>query len=183
MPISLSMLRGINLGAHKKVPMPALKALYESLNFKNVSTYIQSGNVVFEHDDDLGNLADKLAQSIATHFGFEVPVVIRTLAEMQAVRKENPFLKEANIEAAHLHVTFLAEIPEQTLLDKIQTFSAMPDEFRIVGKTIYLHCPNGYGRTKLTNNFFEQKLKLTATTRNWKTVNELTNMMEAASKL
>jgi len=177
------MLRGINLGAHKKVPMPALKALYESLNFKNVSTYIQSGNVVFEHDESLEGLALKLEQKIAEHFGFEVPVILRTLAEMQAVSKENPFLKDATVEAAQLHVTFLAEGPEQVLLDKIQSFSAAPDEFRMVGKTIYLHCPNGYGRTKLTNNFFEQKLKLTATTRNWKTVNELTNMMEAASKL
>ncbi|MBI5215472.1 MAG: DUF1697 domain-containing protein [Ignavibacteriae bacterium] len=178
------MLRGINVGGQKKVPMNELKALYEELKFKNVTTYIQSGNVVFSSDGSDSNiLSKKIEEKIFKHFGFEVPVIIRTLKEMQSVIKNNPFLKEKNIDTERMYVTFLAETPAKDSLQKIQAYQFPPERYIINGKEVYLHCPNGFGNAKTNNNFFENKLKLTATTRNWKTVNELVRIAQEDIKL
>lgn len=170
----ISILRGINVGGNRKVPMVELKALYEELKFKNIVTYIQSGNVIFEaNGSDLKDLPKKIEQKIFSKYKFTVPVIIRTAAEMQSVINKNPFLKQKCIDVDKLHVTFLAEAPNGDNLNKIKGLSYEPDKYAIVSKEVYLYCPNGYGNTKLNNNFFENKLKVTATTRNWRTVNEL----------
>jgi uncharacterized protein (DUF1697 family) len=88
----------------------------------------------------------------------------------------NPFLKQSKIDIEKLHITFLAEIPEQENVESIRNINYSPDKFIIIDKEVYLYCPNGYGITKLSNNFFEQKLKIKATTRNWRTVNKLFEM-------
>ena len=174
MPIIISMLRGINVSGQKRVPMAELKELYEDLKFKNVTTYIQSGNVVFSSDiSDAKVLLKKIEEKIFKQFGFEVPVIIRTPKEMQSAIKNNPFLKEKNIDAERLYITFLSDTPAKDKLEKIQEYHFEPDRFIIKGKEVYLYCPISYGNSKLNNNFFENKLKITATTRNWKTVNEL----------
>jgi len=173
----LSMLRGINVGG-KKVPMAELREVYEALKYKNVRTYIQSGNVLFDTkatDEDA--LSATLEKKITARFGFEVPVVIRTEKELAAVLKKNPFLKEKNLQEDKLYITFLAEIPSKELLEKIRVPEGSGDQFQVSGKEIYLYCPGGYGETKLSNSFFEKKLKLKATTRNWRTSNELLKMM------
>lgn len=171
----ISILRGINLGSHNKIPMPELKALYEKAGFKNVTTYIQSGNVMFSADKEkIETLPDKIQEFIFKKYKFQVPVIVRTLDEMQALVKANPMVKDKDIEK--LHVTFLSDIPQKEHLEKIKTYKYPPDEYTIIGKEIYVFCPNGYGNTKLSNNFFESKLKVTATTRNWRTVNELLRM-------
>ncbi len=85
----------------------------------------------------------------------------------------NPFLKVADINTEKLHVTFLSATPDETSLDSIKSFNFPPDQFRIIGKEVFLHCPDNYGETKLSNKFFESKLKVSATTRNWKTINKL----------
>lgn len=177
MPTLISILRGINLGSHHKIPMPELKALYEKAGFKNVSTYIQSGNIVFSAGKEkIEELPDKIHRLILKKFGFEVPVIIRTAREMQDIVNANPMVKDKDIEK--LHVTFLSDIPQKEHLEKIKTYHYPPDEYIITGKEIFVFCPNGYGNTKLSNNFFESKLKVTATTRNWRTVNELLKMSE-----
>jgi uncharacterized protein (DUF1697 family) len=168
----LSILRGINVSGQKIIRMADLMALYEELNFKNVTTYIQSGNVVFNSNDGK-DLAKRIKQKIAKKYNFQVPVIIRTGEEMKTVLNHNPFLKEKNIETDKLHVTFLAENPKPELIDKLKGLNFEPDRFIPSSKEVYLYCPNGYGRTKLSNNFFESKLNVTATTRNWRTVNEL----------
>ena len=86
---------------------------------------------------------------------------------------ENPFLNDKTVDPEKLHITFLAAKPAQELLDKLVPTNYLPDRFNIIGSTVYLYCPNGYGQTKLTNTFFENKLKVRATTRNWKTVKKL----------
>jgi len=174
------MLRGINLGNHKKVSMPDLKTLYDTLHFKNIETYIQSGNVVFEWENaDIKELEKTIAKSILEYYQFEVPVVIRTLETMQKLIAGNAFLQRKGLDEKQLHVTFLSEKPTAANLGKVNTFHYEPDEFFIIEDHIYILCPNGYGRTKLNNNFFESKLKVTATTRNWQTVNKL---LEIATK-
>ena len=179
----ISILRGINVSGQKMIKMDALCKMYASLNLANVQSYIQSGNVIFRsrgfNDTELET---SIQQKIQEDFGFEVPLMVKDLKEFSHVVMNNPFLKIRK-GTEGLHVTFLSRAPDPENLNKIISASYAPDEFKVDGKIIYLHCPNGYGRTKLTNNFFESKLKVVATTRNWKTVNELLNMATALSKL
>lgn len=173
----IAILRGINVSGKNKILMQDLIALFESLNFKNVKTYIQSGNVIFD-SKSLKNLETLIQQKIKEQFGFDVPVIVRTVDEITNILKHNPYLKQKNIELDKLHITFLSETPIKENLAKIHTYSFAPDVFEIIGNEVYLHCPNGYGNTKLSNTFFENKLKVTATTRNWKTVNEIIKLCE-----
>ena len=178
----ISILRGINVSGSKIIKMDALRKLYEDLNFKNTQTYIQSGNVIFQykkmkHED----LEKNIAKKILKEFAFEVPIMVKELDELKYVLKNNPFVNKRNEDITKLHITFLSREPEPANMAKIKEVNYDPDEFVFLGKTIYLFCPNGYGRTKLSNNFFESKLKVAATTRNWKTVNELVKLAEHVS--
>jgi len=173
----ISILRGINVSGHKMIKMDALRAMFETLGFKNVKTYIQSGNVVFQTKKTSPQaLEKKIAKKIADSFGFEVPVLVIDSAELSHTLKNNPFVNKRKEDSTKLHVTFLSGEPQQAAIEKIKEGNYADDEFIVSGKNIYLFCPNGYGNTKLSNTFFENKLKLTATTRNWKTVNELINL-------
>jgi uncharacterized protein (DUF1697 family) len=173
----ISILRGINVSGQKKIEMAGLKDLYEQLSFKDVSTYIQSGNIVFKSDERrTDQLVEQLEQAISKKYKFHVPVIIRSLEELNTVIASNPFTKDNSIDIEKLHVTFLREAPEKTRLESIQTTAYSPDRFIAGAEEIFVYCPGGYGNTKLNNNFFENKLKVTATTRNWKTVNKLAEM-------
>lgn len=176
----ISILRGINVSGQKKILMADLKALYEKLKFHHVTTYIQSGNVVFKSDKKAANeeLAKKIEQAIAKKYKFDVPVIVRSAAELKTIIAENPFVKRKKIDPEKIHVTFLSTNPQPAYLSAINPIQFPPDEYIIIGKEIFLHCPVSYGETKLSNKFFETKLKVTATTRNWKTVNTLAEIAE-----
>jgi uncharacterized protein (DUF1697 family) len=174
----VSVLRGINVSGHKKIPMAELKALYEELNFKHITTYIQSGNVIFEGNDSK-NLPAQIEKKLLEKYGFKVPVIIRTANELVSLIESNPFLKDKSTDTSKLHVTFLEKPPQQADADKINKAEYEPDRFIISKQEVYLYCPGGYGNTKLTNTFFESKLKVTATTRNWRTVNELLKIIQS----
>jgi uncharacterized protein (DUF1697 family) len=169
----ISILRGINVGGHKKIKMDALRQLYNSLGYEGVQSYIQSGNVVFQTiKTDTTVLEKDISEKIMETFGFDVRVLVLTAEEFKNAVDNNPFSEDKTIDSATLHLTFLSAQPENSLIERLPTNFA-PDEFRISGKVIYIHCPNGYGNTKLTNTFFENKLKVAATNRNLKTCNEL----------
>lgn len=175
----VSLLRGINVSGHRKLPMKELKALYEALGFDKVRTYIQSGNVVFGRGKNtLKSIPGKIAKAILDNYGYEVPVIVCTQQELQSVLDNNPFLDEKGIDKEQLYVSLLDAVPAKGLEEKINADAYLPDRFIVSGKVIYQYFPDGYGRTKLTNNFFESKLKVTATTRNWKTMNTLLDMMK-----
>ena len=169
------MIRGINIGA-KKVKMKKLKELYVSLDFKDVKTYIQSGNVVFKSQYlDLSYLRELIENKIGKVFGFDVKVLIRTNNDLKKVIEENPFKKE---DFKHLYITFLSDVPSKNLIKNLNrnlevNMKNKSDKFYISKKKIYLFLPEGYGRTKLNNNFFEKKLGVFATTRNLRSVNKL----------
>ena len=179
MPSYVAMLRGINVSGSRPVKMDALRASFEALGFKNVRTYVQSGNVVFEAKERAAApLAPKIVARIKRDFGFDVPVLVLGAAELARIVDENPFLKQRGeaIDVTKLHVTFLAGPPAAAGLKKMEGVSSGRDTFRCLRTSIYLHCPDGYGNTKLSNNAFERALGAAATTRNWKTVTTLASM-------
>lgn len=175
----IAFLRGINVGSGRKVPMADLKKLCESLGLKNVQTYIQSGNLVFElaQPEPISELEARLQKAFSETFGFEIPVLIRTAEEWAESVAQNPFLKEENADIDRLHLTCLKELPSPGLVEKIKTFQFLPDRYEIIGRDVFIFCAAGYGTSKLVNSFFESKLKTPATTRNWKTVMKLNEML------
>jgi uncharacterized protein (DUF1697 family) len=231
----ISLLRGINVSGQNKIRMAELTRLYEELNFINVFTYIQSGNVIFDcAEQDPAPLARLIEAEIVRSLGASVRVLLRDKNRFQQIEESNPFVNQRNEDPEKLHVTFLSESPsEQGLrnlptsggdcfatpalaggareerlamtldskacndttlrgdciaaadggesnfrIDSKRSGTGSADEFMVYDKEIYLFCPNGYGRTKISNSFFERKLSVSATTRNWKTVkalNEIAN--------
>ena len=179
-----SILRGINVGGFRMIKMDALKQLYTDHGFQNCQTYIQSGNVVFQCDKtDIKTLEKKITAAIIEKFSYEVPVIILEVDELKQIIANNPFLNDKTKDIAHLHVTFLSEIPEPMNVSKIINADYQPDEFQLIDKAIYLYCPESYSKSKLTNGFFEKKLKVIATTRNWKTTIELGSIAPKINKL
>jgi uncharacterized protein (DUF1697 family) len=164
-----AMLRGINLGSRNRVAMPALRELFESLGFSDVVTYVQSGNVVFSSSSKPDGSV--LARRIETDLGATSPVLIRSAAQLKKLVAGNPFKDVANT-----HVTLLDGTAKPADVKAIDAEKFAPDEFAVVGSDVYLRCPNGYGRSKLNNAFWEKKLGRVATTRNWKTVTALADL-------
>ena len=157
--------------------MAELSSLYTSLGLVDVRTYVQSGNVLFASTEgDASRLAHGIEEEIERVFGFSVPVFMRQPKDFQRIIANNPFLTGRNEDPAWLHVTFLYSTPPESRLRYLAPPGEDGDEFYLGDQEIFLFCPNGYGRTKLSNTFFERKLQVTATTRNWKTVNALYEM-------
>ena len=170
----ISILTGINVGGKRKILMADLRKLYDELGFKNSQTYIQSGNVFFDYTGKkkIAAIESMIYEAIHKAYGFEVPVIVRTVAEIRNAYNNNPFATE-DTAIEHLHLTFLKEIPTAEHLEKINTYDYPSDQFKIIGKDAYIYCEGKYHKSKLTNNFFEKKLKVAATTRNWKTMKKL----------
>ena len=170
----ISILRGINVSGQRSIKMDALRKTYETLGFRNVTTYVQSGNVIFSVEDiEINILEQKISRQIEKEFGFDVPIIVLTVNKLKQVIDTNPFLLDKNKEHSFLHVTFLSSKPVHYDPKVIEEKKQNGEELFFTDNAVYLYCPNGYGRTKLTNNLLEAKLKVGATTRNWKTTNEL----------
>lgn len=144
MTIYISMLRGINVGGHNQIKMPALRELFESLGFEQVRTYIQSGNVVFKAGKGSSlQVSKKVEERIAREFGIRASVVTRTSAEMGSVIESNPFLKANGVDLTKLHVTFLSKAPEPAALKQLEPLAVEPDKFRCCDREIYLYALTG----------------------------------------
>lgn len=174
----IAILRGINVSGQKIIKMAELRDHLSSLGFINLTTYIQSGNIVFQtKQEENPILEEKIHQNIKKNYGFDVPVIVRSLTEWQKVVSKFPYNNEDN-DINRLAVTFLKEKPTPNLHEEIDKFKAPNDEIVYDDIEIYLHIPNGFGKSKLTNNVFERKLKVSATTRNWKTTIKLLAIAE-----
>jgi uncharacterized protein (DUF1697 family) len=179
MPKYIAMLRGINVSGHKIVKMECLRASFDAMGFSDVKTYVQSGNVIFQAvDNSATHLIEVIERKISTDFGFSVPVLVRSAKEMEKVVERNPFISDSAIDPSKLHVTFLSDAAPKKAIEQLEPLITKPEQFRIIGREIYLYCPNGYSNTKLSNAAIEKKLSLGATTRNWKTVNTLLAMAQ-----
>jgi uncharacterized protein (DUF1697 family) len=175
----VALLRGINVGGKHRLPMKELAEFFTNANCTGVRTYIQSGNVVFKASAAVSKtLSQCIAGNIEERFGFASPIILRTAEEMAQTVRDNPFLRAGKPENT-LHVYFLADLPDTGAIETLDPERSTPDAFRVVGRQIYLHLPNGMGRSKLTNAYFDSKLSTISTARNWATVLTLLKMMQA----
>lgn len=170
----ISILRGINVSGQKIIKMDALKKIYENLNFENIQSYVQSGNVIFSSKEKEPKKLERIISSkIENEFGFKVPVIVLNTKTLETIIENNPLAKNELHNVLFLHVTFLGDNPIQFDKESIILKKQPEERIEFTQNAVYLYCPNGYGNTKLNNNFIENKLKVKATTRNWKTTNEL----------
>ena len=168
------MIRGINVGGNRPLKMDRLKALCAALGLQNMRTYLQSGNVVADSPEgDPAAHGAALEQRILRDCGYEVSVVVRTAAQMARVLSSHPSGPRAALEPKLHHATFLVRPAAPAALAGVTLPLGKGEEATLVGDVVYLYCPNGYGDTKVNNSFFERKLGLAATTRNWQTVTAL----------
>lgn len=175
----VALLRGINVGGKNKIPMAELKSSVSTLGLEDVVTYIQSGNLVFRAPArDAPDLAARIEKAVAKDSGVSITVLLRTPSELEAIAGGNPFLS-GKVDPSRLHVVFLSAPPTADAVDQLDPKRSAPDEFSVRGSEIYLHLPNGAGRSKLTIDYFEKRLGVRATARNWKTLTKLIELTQS----
>ena len=179
----VALMRGINVGGKNKLPMKELAALFSDAGCENVRTYIQSGNVLFdlpEPDRDArkvtSTLAASVSESIARDFGFRIPIVMRSEAEMRAALADNPFFDRGD-PAERLFVMFLADSPGADRIEALDPLRSAPDEFEVRGQEIFLSIASSAATTRLTNAYFDSKLATISTSRNWRTATKLLELL------
>jgi uncharacterized protein (DUF1697 family) len=173
-----ALLRGINVGGSKKIPMADLRALLESLGHDGVRTYLQSGQAVFASDHgDEESLAAELTRAIEKQYGFPVDVIVRDHSYLKAVADACPF-PAAELEAKQLHVTYFSTPVDEARFAEVDRDAHLPEEFRLGDRALYLYAPDGLGRSKLADVLSRPRLTkgLIATTRNWNTVLKLVEL-------
>jgi uncharacterized protein (DUF1697 family) len=174
----ISLLRGINVGGKRIIKMDFLKLMYEDLGFEKVKTFIQSGNVLFKSGIELKTQIENLIyDKIIKETGFDVDLQIIELEDYKRIIENNPFEKE-NRDIAFMHISFFKTKAQASDIEIITKNANYGEEFAFSPEAIYLYLPQGYGRSKLTNSFFEKLFKVSVTTRNWKTSKELLRLAE-----
>ncbi|MGI5136093.1 MULTISPECIES: DUF1697 domain-containing protein [unclassified Streptomyces] len=178
-----ALLRGINVGGNKKLPMAELRTLVEGLGHSGVRTHLQSGQAVFAADrGDEESLAVELREAIEKRFGFSVDVIVRDHTYLKAVAEACPF-PAAELEARQLHVTYYSAPVDEARFAEIDQAVLLPEEFRLGDRVLYLYAPDGLGRSKLAEQLSRSRLNkgLIATTRNWNTVVKLIELTAEGS--
>lgn len=167
----VALLRGINVSGQNSVRMPALQDSLSDLGLRNVQTYLQSGNAVFRAGkSDEAALAATIEARITQDFGHLVPVLVMSAEELNLLANSNPLWPKTGGEEKQFHSTFLFQPVSPSRFKALVLLAAPGERAVLVGRAVLLHCPHGYGRTKLNNGFFERALGVPATTRNWRTV-------------
>ncbi|MCI0450343.1 MAG: DUF1697 domain-containing protein [Chlorobi bacterium] len=175
----IAFLRGINVSGQKLIKMEGLRKMFGKMGYKNVRTYIQSGNVVFESPKSKNeSLAKKIESGLEKSLGYDVTVVIRTKEEIESVIKNFPFSKVKNIESFKTDVAFLATGPDKSAVKELESLSTKDEMFKVTGNNVYSlrSLAKGFQETLLGKNILEKKLKVRATVRNWNTVNKVLNI-------
>lgn len=171
------LLRGINVGGKRKILMGDLRTLLSKNGYSEIRTYIQSGNILLQSDKekDTEKIGVHIQKLIEETYGFIVPTVVLPIEKLKKAYSENPF-PDPESDKISLHLTILQSVPKPALVKAIADFDAGADRFQIKGQFVYLRCEGKYHKSKLTNNFFEKKLEVPATTRNWRTTGKLLEM-------
>lgn len=179
MTIFIALLKGINVGGHKKVPMAELRQLLNKEGFHNVRSYIQSGNVVLESTDTSEAIKVKIQDAMQSHFGFEVSVIVKTSKELKAIFDACPFFDETREKS---YFIMLDGIPDSGLVKELSKISYKDETFVIKKDCLYFYAAAGYGQAKFNMNSFERKLKVRGTARNYNTMLKLVSMSSADEK-
>jgi len=175
----VALLRGVNVGGRNKLSMGDLTAMFKRAGCEACKTYIQSGNMVFKARPALAaGIPTLIASEITERFGYRVPLVVRTVEDLREIVNTNPFLS-TGVDSKWLYVAFLADSPESSRVTELDPHRSPQDSFLVRGREIFMYCPNGMGRTKLTNEYFDSKLATTSTVRNWRTVSTLLQMADS----
>lgn len=181
MPVLISMFRGVNVGAHNRIKMDALRAVYESLKLEDARTYVQSGNVIFRtKEKNTAALAKRIESAFESKFGFHSEVILRSAGELRKAIAASPFTGRRDVEPAKLLVTFLAGDPGPDARATLRSLKGHPEELHLVERELYIYFPNGAGKSKLPWASLAKLLKTTGTARNW---NSVTKMLEIAEEL
>jgi len=179
MAVLISMLRGVNLGAHNRIPMDALRSVYESLKLEEPRTYVQSGNIIFRtKEKDLAKLALKIQDAIQKKFKCRPDVLLRTTDDLKKAVSATPFAGRSGLEPGKILVTFLAAPPSAEAEANLAKFKDYPEELHLKGRELYIYFPNGAGRSKLPWSSVEKLLGVTGTARNWNSVRKMLEMAE-----
>ena len=173
MNVQIALIRGINVTGHRKLPMSELRELCAEIGLANPVTYIQSGNVLFGSKKSTATIEREVALAIEDRYGYSVSVLVRDPDYFQSVVSANPFQGR---DEKFLHMTLLSQDPDSESVKELAAADYGSDEFMAGERAMYVYCPSGYGTTKLTNNFFEAKFGVSATTRNWRTMNKLVDL-------
>ncbi|KOY88141.1 hypothetical protein AD998_10105 [bacterium 336/3] len=167
----ISLLRGINVSGKNKILMVDLKTIYENIGLSEVHTYIQSGNVIFKADYvDKKNIAESISEAIFQKYGFQISVFVESVEEIERLMALNPIKEMEQQDYKRVFFSLLSQTPKQDLQEKLAQISYLPDEYYIVENCIFWKLVVASNESKLSNNFFESKLKVVATTRNWNTM-------------
>ena len=170
------LLRGINVSGHKKIKMVDLREMLEELNFHEVETYIQSGNIILKSDEDPDKIEVKVKKGIADTFGFDVPTLVKSHDELKSIFEKSPFTEPRDIENKQIYFALLKEPPKSELMEEFRKEKFPNEVFQLTEKCVYLNCLKGAGNAKLDNNLIERKLKVSATSRNYRTMAKLLEM-------
>ncbi|MFD0798872.1 DUF1697 domain-containing protein [Maribacter chungangensis] len=170
----IAFLRGINVGGKNRMPMSVLRLALENAGFKNVRTYIQSGNIVFESEMRSTDLiSETIGKTIENTFGFSVPVLVMTKKQTALILSQSPYNREVHISMNETYFVLLFEPPAQELLKVFNGLSFANEEFKTTENCVHLLCLNGYGKARLNNTLVESKLQVTATARNYRTMQKV----------
>ncbi len=184
MTTHLALLRGINVSGHNMLKMDALKTTLENIGFQNVQTYIQSGNVfVDSEEENQAKVGFQIKQEIFKIFGHEVPTVVINKQDLEACFKNNPFLKEKDLDIKKLYVAFISIALQSTSINDLKMSQVKPDEAHIDENRIFIKYDVGAGKTRFDQKYIEKKLNVTATIRNWNTVTQLLKIYEERQTL
>jgi uncharacterized protein (DUF1697 family) len=177
MPILISLLRAINLAGHRQLKMETLRHLYESLGFEQVQSYVQSGNILFSTADrDLVGIAARIRKAIEESAGFAPDVILRSRRDLEKVVSRNPFAGRTDIPPNKLLVTFFDSDPDKKAVAAVNAMKISPEEFRVIGRELYVHFPAGAGRSKFPAAAISKTLNVSGTARNWNTILKLLDM-------
>lgn len=176
MKTHLALLRGINVSGHNMMKMEALKTMLENIGFTNIRTYLQSGNVFVDSEEDASKVGFMIKQEIFKVFGHEVPVIVITKEDLELCFKNSPFLKEKDLDTKKLYVAFVSTVLKSENINDLKISQFKPDEASIDGNRIFIKYAVGAGKTRFDQKYIEKKLNLTATIRNWNTVTNLLAM-------
>ncbi|MCB0704275.1 MAG: DUF1697 domain-containing protein [Saprospiraceae bacterium] len=173
----IALLRGINVSGQKKIKMADLRDLLAKNGMQQVQTYIQSGNILFEHPEKHPTeLAAWITDIIRNAYDFEVPTIVLKPNDLEKAIAGNPFSKDPAKDPTRFYVTFLEQAPDPELVKQLKALDYSPEEVVVDEAVVYFYSPESYGRAKMNNNFLEKKLKVPATTRNWRSVHILLEM-------